>query len=180
MRTTLTREAPISNGRIAAPSAPMFPTGLSAAAAATTQVNLAWNAVAGATSYNVKRSATSGGPYTTIATGVTATNYTDTMPAGMKYYYVVTAVSGGVESPNSLEATVNLPYPWLTQDIGSVGLTGSASLSSWRVHGDRGRCGHLGHDSDAFRFAYVAVTGNCTMIARVTSVQNIDRLVKSR
>ena len=50
--------------------------------------------------------AASGGPYTTIATGVTATNYTDTVPVGMKYYYVVSAVVGGVESLNSSEATV--------------------------------------------------------------------------
>jgi endoglucanase len=158
---------------IAAPSAPMFPTGLSAAAAATTQVNLTWNAVAGATSYNIKRSATSGGPYTTTATGITATNYTDTIPAGMKYYYVVTAVSGGAESPNSLEATVNLPYPWLTQDIGSVGLTGSASLGGG-VFTVTGAGADIWGTSDAFRFAYVAVTGNCTMVARVASVQNID------
>jgi fibronectin type 3 domain-containing protein len=175
---TIDENNPYSGGAnqqwaIAAPSAPMFPTGLSAAAAATTQVNLAWNAVAGATSYNLKRSAASGGPYATVATGVTATSYTDTVPAGMKYYYVVSAVSGGAESPNSLEATVNLPYPWLTQDIGSVGLTGSASLAAG-VFTLTGAGADIWGTSDAFRFAYVAVTGNCTMIARVTGVQNID------
>jgi fibronectin type 3 domain-containing protein len=158
---------------LAAPSAPAFPAGLSATAAATTQVNVTWNAVAGATSYNVKRSANSGGPYTTVATGITTTNYTDTVPAGMKFYYVVTAVSGGIESPNSLEATVSLPYPWLTQDVGSVGLTGSASLSSGAFT-VTGAGADIWGTSDAFRYAYVTVTGNCTMIARVASVQNID------
>ena len=56
---------------IQSPSAPVFPTGLSATAISATQISLTWNAVSGATSYNVKRSTTSGGPYTPIATGVT-------------------------------------------------------------------------------------------------------------
>ena len=175
---TIDENNPYSGGAnqqwaLAAPSAPMFPTGLSAAAAAATQVNLAWNAVAGASGYNVKRSANSGGPYTTIANGVATTHYTDTIPAGMKYYYVVTAVSGGIESPNSLEATVSLPYPWLTQDIGSVGLLGNVGLNSG-VFTLTGAGADIWGTSDALRFAYVPVTGNCTMIARVTSVQNVD------
>ena len=157
---------------IASPTAPVFPAGLSAAATSTSQVNLVWNAVAGATSYNVKRSVTSGGPYTTVATGVTATNYTDAVFAGMRYYYVVSAVAGGSESPNSWEATC-LPYPWLTQDIGSVGVTGGASYSNG-VFTVMGSGADIWNTADAFRFVYVPVTGNCTMIARVTSVQNID------
>ena len=53
------------------------PAGLTATQASSSQANLTWNALTNATSYNVKRSTTSGGPYTTIATGVTTTNYTD-------------------------------------------------------------------------------------------------------
>ena len=55
------------------------PTNLTATATSSSQVNLTWNALTNATSYNVKRSLSSGGPYTTIASGLTATNYTDTM-----------------------------------------------------------------------------------------------------
>ena len=162
---------------LAAPSAPAFPAGLSATATSTTQVNVTWNAVAGATGYNVKRSASSGGPYTTIATGVTATNYTDTVPAGMRYYYVASAIASGLESPNSWEATC-LPYPWQAQDIGSVGVTGGASYSNSRFT-VTGSGADIWNTADAFRFAYVPVTGNCTMIARVTSVQNIDSWSKA-
>jgi beta-xylosidase len=90
---------------ILAASAPQFPIGLSASAPSLPQVSLTWTAVSGATSYNVKRATVSGGPYTNIATGVVAASYLDTVTAGSKYYYVVSAVTGGVESLNSAEAS---------------------------------------------------------------------------
>jgi predicted carbohydrate-binding protein with CBM5 and CBM33 domain len=84
---------------------PPAPTGLTAAAG-NAQVQLAWNAAAGATSYNVKRSTTNGGPYSNVATGVTATSYTNTgLTNGTTYYYVVTAVNAGGESPVSNQAS---------------------------------------------------------------------------
>jgi cellulose 1,4-beta-cellobiosidase len=76
------------------------------------QVTLNWNATAGATSYNVKRSATSGGPYANIATSVVSPAYTDTLSGGT-YYYVVSAVNAAGESSNSAQAsaTVTLAAP---------------------------------------------------------------------
>jgi poly(hydroxyalkanoate) depolymerase family esterase len=104
------------------PTAPVFPTGLSAVAAGSITANLTWNAVTGATTYNIKRSTNSSGAYATIATGVTTTNYTDTgLTVGVKYFYVVSAVSGGVESLNSAEA--QLRYPKLNGTI--IGTAGS-------------------------------------------------------
>ncbi|HET9313991.1 MAG TPA: lytic polysaccharide monooxygenase, partial [Vicinamibacteria bacterium] len=83
---------------------PPAPTGLTATAG-NAQVQLSWNAAAGATSYNVKRSTTNGGPYSNVATGVTATSYTNTgLTNGTTYYYVVTAVNAGGESPVSNQA----------------------------------------------------------------------------
>jgi fibronectin type 3 domain-containing protein len=83
--------------------APAAPAGL-AAMETTTQILLNWNAVIEATSYNVKRSPTSGGPYTNIATGVVA-NFADTnVVGGTRYYYVVSAVNVSSESPDSSEA----------------------------------------------------------------------------
>ena len=107
---------------ILSPAAPAFPTGLSAVAAGSTTAYLTWNAVTGATSYNVKRATNSGGAYTTIATGVATTNYTDTgLSVGVKYFYVVSAVSGVTESLNSTEA--QLRYPKLNGAI--IGTAGS-------------------------------------------------------
>ncbi len=92
------------------PSPPAPPTGL----IATTnfgQVTLTWTAVFGTTNYNVKRSPSSGGPYTIIAT-TTGTTYTDTnVINGTTYYYVVSAVNTGGEGANSLEVTATPPIP---------------------------------------------------------------------
>jgi hypothetical protein len=67
---------------------------------------LGWTAPSGATTYNVLRSATSGGPYTQVASGVTSTSYTDTeVTNATTYYYVVQAVSSNGVSGNSNEAS---------------------------------------------------------------------------
>jgi fibronectin type 3 domain-containing protein len=98
------------------------PTGLTATAAPGGQVNLTWNALTNATSYNVKRSIVSGGPYTTIASGVTTTNYTDTASfVSAECYYVVSAIVGGSETANSAE--VVLRHSKLTGTI--IGTPGS-------------------------------------------------------
>ena len=81
------------------------PTGLSATAISSSQINLLWNIFSNAATYNLKRSATNGGPYSVIASGVTATNYPDEgLNAGTIYYYVVSAVASGNETSNSVQA----------------------------------------------------------------------------
>ena len=68
-------------------------------------VNLSWTGVSSATSYTVKRSTTSGGPYTTLTTTAN-TSFTDTAVAnGTKYYYVVAAGTANGTSANSPEAS---------------------------------------------------------------------------
>src|SRR5262249_30261639 len=75
------------------------------------RADLAWQAVANATSYRVKRATTNAGPWSTIATGVTATGYADTgLTNGTTYYYVVSAVNAAGESPDSAGA-VAVPQP---------------------------------------------------------------------
>ena len=83
---------------------PSTPTGLSATPG-NSQVVLSWSASSGATSYNVKRSTTSGSGYGVI--GTPATNgFTDTTAInGTTYYYVVSAVNGSGESANSSQVS---------------------------------------------------------------------------
>jgi fibronectin type 3 domain-containing protein len=89
---------------LAAP--PPAPTGLTAILGAN-QVSLSWMPSAAATSYNVERATVSGGPYTTVASGVTSTNYTNTgLTNGVTYYYVVSASNTIGTGPDSAEISV--------------------------------------------------------------------------
>ena len=83
-------------------------------------VTVSWNQILGAASYNL---------YMAAATGVTKDNY-QTLPGGMKhagvtspfvhpgltnnqtYYFVITAVAGGVEGPNSAEVPATPMGNW--------------------------------------------------------------------
>jgi len=97
------------------PPPPATPTSLTATAG-DTQIVLSWTAVTGATSYNVKRSSTTGGPYAGVGTP-TSPSFTDAgLTNGTKYFYVVSAVNTGGESANSAEvsATPMVPPPDVT------------------------------------------------------------------
>jgi len=79
------------------PTPPAGPTGLTATQG-TNKIVISWNAVSGATNYNISRATTIGGPYTVIKYNTTATSYTDTsVVAGTTYYYEVSwnASAGG-------------------------------------------------------------------------------------
>jgi len=112
------------------PPPPPAPSGLTAAAG-DTEVALSWSASEGAATYNVKRSDTSGGPYTAVQTGITGTTCTDTgLTDGNTYYYVVSAVNAGVEGSDSPEvaATPTGPMPAPTNLCATAG-AGEVSLS---------------------------------------------------
>jgi len=106
--------SPNSTQASATPSAPitvpLAPSGLQATAG-DGQIGLSWAASSGATSYHVKRSTTSGGPYTTVSSP-TATISTDTgLANGTAYYYVVTALNSAGESSASNQATATPTAP---------------------------------------------------------------------
>jgi hypothetical protein len=155
-------------------SPPPAPTDLTATAASSTQIDLSWNTSSGASSYNVKRSSVSGGPYTTIATGVTATDYDD---AGLlpvtTYYYVVSATNNSGEGPNSSQASATtlsgLPNPWETQDIGAVGVAGSASYSNGTFV-VTGSGTDINGTADEFRYVYQTCGASNTITAEVSNM----------
>ena len=95
-------------------SVPTAPTNVTATAASSSQINLAWDAQSGPTRYSIKRSATSGGPYIAIAPPpiLTANSYSDTgLSPGPIYFYVVSAIDASGESPNSTEVSTAVDNP---------------------------------------------------------------------
>src|SRR5205823_11274354 len=95
-----------------------------------TGINLTWNVLSGAGSYNILRSTNNGSGYTILIRGVTETNFTDsTAVAGTTYFYVVSAVDangGATTGQNSNQAAITAPPPALT-----ILYTGTNSILSW-------------------------------------------------
>ena len=93
------------------PTPPAAPTGLQATGG-NGQVSLTWTTSSGATSYNVKRGTTSGGPYGVTVGNTPNTNFTDnTVVNGTTYYYVVTALNNNGQSGNSNQASATPSAP---------------------------------------------------------------------
>ncbi len=118
--------------------APNAPTNFTATAT-NLQLNLKWNSVSGATSYNLKRGTTSG-IYPTVFSGLTATNYLDAnVTNAVNYFYVVTAVNANGESTNSLQVNAaplpsNQPTNLLWQiSGGSLQLSWPQDHLGWRL-----------------------------------------------
>jgi hypothetical protein len=114
------------------PTAPVAPFSV-LAAGADRQAQLRWNESFGATGYRVKRSTTSGGPYTPIAT-VFKTTYTDaTVANGTTYYYVVSAGNAKGESADSPPDAAT-PRPEMT----NIAVGGRADGSAGNPNGYEG------------------------------------------
>lgn len=80
---------------------------------------------------------------------------------------------GQWDSPvSSASYTINLPglpSPWLTADIGAVGLAGSATSSSGAFTVKGAGSGGLLTSSDQFRYVYQALSGDGSITARISS-----------
>lgn len=94
------------------PTEPAAPSGLNAAVNIST-VDLTWtDNSSNETGFDIRRSATSGGPYTSIGTtGQNVASFTDTSPLAGTSYYIVVATNGVGDSPPSNEAVAVLATP---------------------------------------------------------------------
>ena len=168
----ITGESANSSQMSATPTA--FVTGLTATVV-NFQVQLHWNAHAGVTGYNLKRSPVSGGPYTTIASNLVATSLHRHQRRRLPNLLLCCHDDGrGVESVPSPQVSVTVPYlasPFTSRDIGSVGLAGSAS-SCGGPFTISGSGADIWYQVDAFQFVYVPMNGDGEIRARVLSVQN--------
>src|SRR5216684_8279467 len=125
-----------NNGGAGSSTIPPVPVGL-IATAGNAQVSMSWTASNGATLYYVKRSTTSGGPYTQIS-APSATSDTDTgLTNGIRYFYVVSAYNSAGQSANSAEvnATPTAPPTAPTAPANLQATAGNAQVSlTWTAN----------------------------------------------
>src|SRR6185436_4627350 len=94
------------------------------------QIDLSWNAVAGATSYRIYRSTTPGGPYSLLGISATTSFSHIGLVCGVTNYYVVrAATSATCESPNSAEVTGSTTVLGVPMNVVATGGTGQVSLT---------------------------------------------------
>jgi fibronectin type 3 domain-containing protein len=175
-----------------APPPPAAPTGLTATAG-NAQVALNWSASTGATSYNVKSSTTSGGPYTTVSSP-TVTTYTNTgLTNGTKYYYVVSAVSAAGESANSAQANATPAAPatppaaptglQATGGNAQVSLTWTASTGATSYHVKRSTTSGSGYAQisapTAANYTDTTVTNGTTYFYVVSALNAVGESANS-
>ena len=74
--------------------------------------------------------------------------------------------------------SAGLPSPWSTRDIGTVAAVGGASYPG-SVLTMIGSGADIWDVADEFRYVYQSASGDCTMVARVVSVQATDPWAKA-
>jgi fibronectin type 3 domain-containing protein len=154
------------------------PGNLAATAASDTQVNLTWtNNALNATSIVIQRS-TDDVNWRQIANPTPNTDsYQDTgLTAETQYYYQVFADINGTLSAASNTATVGtLPPGWTDIDIGSPGVSGTASYNSVTGAFTLGGSGaDISESSDQLNLASELFSGDGTLIAEVDSLQSTN------
>lgn len=114
-----------------------LPNGLSAQAG-NGWVGLKWTPTPGASSYEVRRSIFSGGPYNILAASVLTPEFTDmAITNGHTYYYIIAAVNAGGESASSTEVSATpsgIPdFSFETPRVSDYGY--SPSGAAWNFNG---------------------------------------------
>jgi hypothetical protein len=103
------------------------------------QIILNWVASPGATSYNVRSSTNSGGPYVLIGTNVTGLSWlsytNDGLVNGTTYYYVVSAVNAVGESTNCAQVSATPGALSRTGWMASASLTESGGSPANAIDG---------------------------------------------
>lgn len=111
------------------PNLPAAPTGISATTVSKNEISVTWAVVSGATNYTVKRSTSSGGPYTPIASP-NGTNFSDSnLSVGTTYHYVVSATNTDGEGSASTQATATtwtLAQAWRKLHFNTIDNIGDA------------------------------------------------------
>lgn len=171
-----------------APAAPGSPTPASGASSVSLTPTLSWSA-SGATSYVVRFGTSNPPPQ--VVSGVTTPTYTPAaLTAGRTYYWQVVAANAGGSATGPVWSFTTaasgttpvppqaLPTPWRNQDIGSVGLSGSATYASGQFS-VAGAGADIWGAADGFQYVYQPLNGNGQIVARMTREQNTNYYAKA-
>lgn len=117
------------------------PTGVSAEALSSSQIDLQWNAVSGAISYTIGRSTSTSSSYTDIETVTSGTTYTDIgLLASKTYSYKVKVTTSSGTSAYSImdSATTKAPsgVPETPQNLAAESMSTSAIKLTWSASND--------------------------------------------
>jgi hypothetical protein len=105
-----------------------------------------------------------------------ATSITITIPLGATSGPLAVSIAPSMNSSNPVTFTVTsqpLPASWQDQDIGPVGLAGSASYANGTFT-VQGAGTSFWSTADGFHFAYQSLSGDGTIVARVLSVSALS------
>ena len=166
------------------PMTPTSPTPSGGATGVSTTASLTWSAV-GATSHDVSFGTTNPPPQ--VASGQTASTYRPpTMNANTTYYWSVVARNSAGTRPGPVwsfttappQTGGGVPSPWVNQDIGAVGRSGSATFSSgtFTVSGSGA---DIWGSTDEFHFVHQPLGSRTEIVARVVSLQNTHQDAKA-
>src|SRR5438046_1732172 len=103
-----------------------------------------------------------------------ATSITITIPAGATSGPLLVSVAPSMNDSNAVRFTVTaqpLPASWLDQDVGAVGVAGSAGFANGTFTVAGAGQGTFSTTTDGFHFVYQPMFGDGTIIARLVSVQ---------
>jgi lysophospholipase L1-like esterase len=139
-------------------STPAAPTGLTASVISSSQVNLSWNSVSGATGYNLYRGTSSGGESSTPVNGgtpLTTTSYSDTgLSASTTYYYIVKAVNSSGSSGASNEATGTTSSHTLSNVTTGGTASGSEGTASYAFDGSNSTIWQAQHQTGWIEYQF--------------------------
>jgi regulation of enolase protein 1 (concanavalin A-like superfamily) len=113
-----------------------------------------------------------------------SSQYLNAAPGSLKNDATILVATGGESAtpppPPPPPPAAELPAPWMHQDVGNVGIAGSASLDeASATFTMKGAGADVWGMADAFHFAYEPLSGDGTIIARVATLQNVHAWVKA-
>lgn len=172
-----------AGGVTSAPAAPSSPSPSNGATGVSVTPTLSWTA-SGATNYDVRFGTANPPPQ--VTTAQTAASFAPgSLAANTTYYWQIVAhnsagaTTGAVWSFKTGGAvSTGVPAPWVSQDVGAVSMSGSATASSGAFT-LTGSGADIWGTADAFQYVYQPLAGDGQISARVNSLQNTNTYAKA-